>query len=110
MRPAILEKKSLCDSESLPVVQQKTHIRPISWSKPIGDSEGFRPLIGRGPDIPVCVYAWKCVCCCSQTEREVSSRNARIVASLSNTLKTERIQGFERIGSVAHSCLFMLYH
>ncbi len=40
MRPAVLEKKSLRDSESLPVVQQQTHIRPISWSKPIRDSEG----------------------------------------------------------------------
>ncbi len=32
--------KSLCDSDSLPVVQQQTHIRPISWSKPIRDGEG----------------------------------------------------------------------
>ncbi len=29
-----------------------------------------------------CVYVWKCVCCCSQTEREVSSRDARSVANL----------------------------
>ncbi len=39
-------KKSVRDSESLPVVQQQTHIRPISWSKTIRDSEG-RTLIGR---------------------------------------------------------------
>ncbi len=32
---------SLHDSESLPVAQQQTHIRPISWSKPIKDSEGL---------------------------------------------------------------------
>ncbi len=50
-------KKSIRDSESLPVVQQQTHIRPISSSKPIRDSEGQTPppLIGRGPDIPVCM-------------------------------------------------------
>ncbi len=36
-----------------------TPVRLISWSKPIRDSEGRTPpLIGRGPDIPVCV----CVC------------------------------------------------
>ncbi len=29
-----------------------------------------------------CVCVWKCVFCCSQTEREVSSRDARIVPSL----------------------------
>ncbi len=60
MRPAIREKKkSLCDSESLPVVQQLTHIRPISWYKPIKDSEGRNPPppIGRGPDIPARVCA-----------------------------------------------------
>ncbi len=46
MRPAVQKKKkkSLRVSESLPVVQQQTHIRPISWSKPIRDSEGRTPL------------------------------------------------------------------
>ncbi len=35
-----------------------TPVRLISWSKPIRDSEGRTPpLIGRGPDIPVCVCA-----------------------------------------------------
>ncbi len=29
-----------------------------------------------------CVYVWKCVCCCSQTEREVSSKDACSVANL----------------------------
>ncbi len=60
------------------------HLSLISWSKPIRDSEGRTPppLIGRGPDIPVCVCVcvcvcvWRCVCCCCQTEREVSSRDA----------------------------------
>ncbi len=51
-----------------------TPVRLISWSKPIRDSEGRTPpLIGRGPDIPVCVCArWQMrhVCCCSQTERK----------------------------------------
>ncbi len=50
------KKRSFRDSESL-VVQQQTHIRLISWSK---QSEivkgGPPPLIGHGPDIPVCVY------------------------------------------------------
>ncbi len=79
MRPAVREKKSLSDSESLPVVQQQTHIRPISWSKPIRDSEG-------PSDWPwsryscTCVYICKSVCCCSQTEREVS-RDARSVTN-----------------------------
>ncbi len=87
MRPAVREKKkSLRDSESLSVVQQKTHIRLISWSKSIRDSEGRTPpLIGHGPDIPVRVCAclqMRHVCCCSQTEREVSSRDARSVANL----------------------------
>ncbi len=56
------------------------HVRLISWSKPIRDSEGRTPLlIGRGPDIPVCVCAFEDACAagCSQTEREVSSRDAR---------------------------------
>ncbi len=45
VQPAIQEKKSIHDSESRPVVQQKTHIRLIMWSKPIGDSEGRTPLL-----------------------------------------------------------------
>ncbi len=79
MRPAIREKclcdsESLRDSESLPVVQRQTHIRPISWSKPIRDSEGRTPppLIGRGPDIPVCVCMFENACAAVR-QREVSS-------------------------------------
>ncbi len=41
MRSAVQEKKV---TESLPVDQQQTHIRPISWSKPVRDSEGRTPL------------------------------------------------------------------
>ncbi len=50
-------EKKVCDSESLPVVQQQTHIRPISWSKPIRDSEGQTPL----SDWPWSRYSCTCV-------------------------------------------------
>ncbi len=68
------EKKSIRDSETLCGSTKDTPVRLISWSKPIRDSEGRTPpLIGRGPDIPVCVCA-RCqmrhVCCCNQTERK----------------------------------------
>ncbi len=59
MRPAVREKKSLRDSESLSMVQQQTHIRPISWSKPIRDSEGRTPpsLIDHDPEpVRVCAH------------------------------------------------------
>ncbi len=71
------KKKSLRDSKSL--LFDNRHVRLIAWSKPIRDSEVRTPLlIGRGPDIPVCVCVWRCVCCCCcQTEIEVSSRDAR---------------------------------
>ncbi len=75
MRPAVPKnKKSLRDSESLPVVQQQTHIRLISWSKPIRDSEGWTPpLIGHGPDIPVrvCTFENACAAAVRQRERRV---------------------------------------
>ncbi len=65
------EKKSLHVSESLPVVQQQTHIRPISWSKPIRNSEGRTPpLIGRGPDIPVRVCKFENTCAAAVRQRE----------------------------------------
>ncbi len=38
VRPAI-QKKKMYPRLCLPVVQQQTHIRLISWSKPIRDSE-----------------------------------------------------------------------
>ncbi len=73
MRPAIREKKkkSIRDSET----QQKT--LPLGLYRGLNQSEivkgGPPPLIGRGPDIPVCVCArlqMRHVCCCSQTERK----------------------------------------
>jgi len=59
------------------VVQQQTHIRPILWFKPIRDSEGRTPpLIGRGPDIPVCVCNLRLkMRVLLQSDREVSSRD-----------------------------------
>ncbi len=57
------------------------HVRLISWSKPIRDSEGRTPppLIGRGPDIPVrvCTFEDACAAAVRQREIEVSSRDAR---------------------------------
>ncbi len=70
MRPAFQEKKKLF-AKSLPLVQQQTHIRLISWSKPIGDSEGRSPpLIGCGPDIPVCVCTFLKMRVLLQSDRE----------------------------------------
>ncbi len=64
------KKKSLCVSESLSVVH-KTHIRLISWSKPIRDSEGQTlPLIGRAPHIPVRVCASENACAAAVRQRE----------------------------------------
>ncbi len=48
-----------------------TPVRLISWSKPIRDSEGRTPpLIGRGPDIPVCVCALLHTACAGLCNRE----------------------------------------
>ncbi len=80
---AALKKKSLRDSESLPVAQQQTHIRPISWSKPIRDSEGRTPpLIGRGPDIPVRVCTFENACAAAVRQRDARSRDERSAANL----------------------------
>ncbi len=81
MRPAIRENKTkVSATQKVSLLFNNRHVSLISWSKPIRDSEGRTPpLIGRGPDIPacMCVCVWRCVCCCCQTEREVSSRDAR---------------------------------
>ncbi len=80
VQPFEKKTKSLHDSESLSAVQQLTHIRLISWSKPIRDSEGRTPsLIGHGPDIPVrvCTFEDACAAAVRQREIEVSSRDAR---------------------------------
>ncbi len=82
------KEKKVSVTQKLYVVQQKTH--PLGLYRGLNQSEivkGGPPLIGRGPDIPVCVCArWQMrhVCCCSQTERkkEVSSRDACSVANL----------------------------
>ncbi len=70
MRPAVREKKkSLCVSLSLSF--NNRHIRLISWSKPIRDSEGQTlPLIGHGPDISVGVCASECAAAVRQRESE----------------------------------------
>ncbi len=64
--------------------QQQTHIRPISWSKPIRDSEGRTPpLIGRGPDIQYkCTCENVCAAAVREREREVNNRDACSVANL----------------------------
>ncbi len=94
VRPAIRkEKKSLCDSGSLSAVHQQTHIRLISWSKLIRDSEGRTPpLIGRGPDIAVrvCTFEDACAAAVRQREIEVSSRDAHSSFSES-ALLSERL-------------------
>ncbi len=92
MRPAIREKKKVSATQKVSLLFDNRHVSLISWSKPIRDSEGQTPpLIGRGPDIPVCmcVCVWRCVCCCSQRERWVS-RDARSSFSESD-LFSERL-------------------
>ncbi len=62
------KKKSLRDSKSLLFANR--HVRLIAWSKPIRDSEVRTPLlIGRGPDIPVCVCAFEDACAAAVRER-----------------------------------------
>ncbi len=56
------KKKSIRDSESLPVVQQQTHIRLYCGLNP--------PLIGRGPDIPVHVCKFGNACAAAVRQRE----------------------------------------
>ncbi len=56
------------------VVQQQTHIRLISWSKPIRDS--------KDPDIPGRVCTFEDACAAAVRQTEVSGRDAHSVASL----------------------------
>ncbi len=52
------KEKKVSATQKLCGSTKDTPVRLISWSKPIRDSEGRTPpLIGRGPDIPVCVCA-----------------------------------------------------
>ncbi len=65
------KEKKVSATQKLCGSTKDTPVRLISWSKPIRYSEGRTPpLIGRGPDIPVCVCARWQMCCCSQTERK----------------------------------------
>ncbi len=78
MRPAIREKKKKVSATQKLWFNKRHPVRLISWSKPIRDSEGRTPpLIGRGPDIPVCVCVRLKMRVLLQSEREVSSRDAR---------------------------------
>ncbi len=53
------KKKKVSATQKVSLLFYNRHVSLISWSKPIRDSEGRTPpLIGRGPDIPVCM----CVC------------------------------------------------
>ncbi len=83
MRPAIRENKTkVSATQKVSLLFDNRHVSLISWSKPIRDSEVRTPLWLAVVQIflywCVCVCVWRCVCCCCcQTEREVSSRNAR---------------------------------
>jgi len=76
------KKKSLRDSKSL--LFDNRHVRLISWSKPIRDSEVRTPP----SDWPwsryscMCVCVWRCVCCCSQRERWVVEMHAALSLNL----------------------------
>ncbi len=50
------KKKKVSATQKVSLLFDNRHVRLIAGSKPIRDSEGQTPLlIGRGPDIPVCV-------------------------------------------------------
>ncbi len=52
------KEKKVSATQKLCGSTKDTPVRLLSWSKPIRDSEGRTPpLIGRSPDIPVCVCA-----------------------------------------------------
>ncbi len=74
MQPAVQKKKkkiSIRNSESLPVVQQQTHIRPHRGLNQSEIGKGGRPpLIGRGPDIPVRVCTFENACAAAVRQRE----------------------------------------
>ncbi len=71
MRPAIREKKKKYPRLRNSVVQQKTP--PLGLYRGLNQSEivkgGPPPLIGRGPDIPVCVCAFEDACAAAVRER-----------------------------------------
>ncbi len=63
-QPFKKKQKKTCGSTT------DTHIRLMSWSKPIRDSEGRTPLIGCGPDIPVHVCKFENACAAAVRQRE----------------------------------------
>ncbi len=64
------KKTKVSATQKVSLLFDNRHVRLISWSKPIRDSEGRTPpLIGRGPDIPVCVCAFEDACAAAVRER-----------------------------------------
>ncbi len=89
MRPAIRENKTkVSATQKVSLLFDNRHVSLISWSKPIRDSEGRTPpLIGRGPDIPVCVCVcvWfedACAAAVKQRERLVVEMHAALSLNL----------------------------
>ncbi len=73
VRPAIQKKKKkkVSTTQKVSLLFDNRHVRLISWSKPIRDSEGRTPpLIGRGPDIPVRVCTFEDACAAAVRQRE----------------------------------------
>ncbi len=64
------KKTKVSATQKVSLLFDNRHVRLISWSKPIRDSNGRTPpLIGRGPDIPVCVCAFEDACAAAVRER-----------------------------------------
>ncbi len=64
------KKTKVSATQKVSLLFDNRHVRLISWSKPIRDSEGRTPpLIGRGPGIPVCVCAFEDACAAAVRER-----------------------------------------
>ncbi len=74
--PSHSRKKKVSATQKVSLLFDNRHVSLISWSKPIRDSEGRTPpLIGRGPDIPVCVCAFEDACAAAVRQRERQGRN-----------------------------------
>ncbi len=80
VRPAVRENKTkVSATQKVSLLFDNRHVSLISWSKPIRDSEGRTPpLIGRGPDIPVCV----CVCVRLKMRVLLLSNRERLVVEM----------------------------
>ncbi len=70
MRPAIREKKQVSATQKVSLQFNNRHVRLISWSKPIRDSEGQTPppLIVRIP-VRVCAFEDACAAAVRQRDR-----------------------------------------